>query len=460
MTSVALRSVFAAGDTVYRHALPIFERIDPVEAAASLRGDDRIMLTYERRQLDSPVIIALGDLAVCSRAGSCKPDTGADLLTTAVDFLTTLNFEAAASSEERCWFGFIAYDAVRDFERLPAVRADSSLPVYQIFLPEVLIRIGAMGTIVVGRGVTSTAAQHAAARARRVLLRKSMPRFSPTRTDTGRFSLDLGDYVAAVRKAKEHIVNGEIFQVVLSIACTASASADGLVLYAKLAALNPSPFQFWYCGPEFEAIGTSPEPCVTLKNGHVSIRPLAGTRPRGANSEADCIAELDLQSSDKELAEHRMLVDLARNDLGRVCQPGSVHVPRLMVVEHYSHVMHLASDVVGRLRTDRRADNVIHATFPAGTMTGAPKVRAMEIIDELEPTCRGLYSGAVGTFGVDRINLYLTIRSIVLHQGQARLQAGGGIVYDSDPVAEHQECIAKLRAAGRVVGIDMKDVAS
>lgn len=459
MTSVPLRSVFAAGDTVYRHALPIFEMIDPVEAAASLRGDDRIMLTYERRQLDSPVVLAFGDLAVCSRAVSCQRDAGADPLTAAIDFLAALNFEVTASSDERCWFGFIGYDAVRDFERLSA-RADGSLPVYQIFLPEVLIRIGAVSTIVVGRGVTPTAAQHAAARVRRALLRKSRPRFSPTRTDTGRFSLEFGDYVAAVRKAKEHIVNGEIFQVVLSIACTASATADGLVLYAKLAALNPSPFQFWYRGPEFEAIGTSPEPCVALKNGQVLIRPLAGTRPRGADSEADCIAELDLQSSDKELAEHRMLVDLARNDLGRVCQPGSVHVPRLMVVEHYSHVMHLASDVVGRLRTDRRADNVIRATFPAGTMTGAPKVRAMEIIDELEPTCRGLYSGAVGTFGVDRVNLYLTIRSIVLHQGQVRLQAGGGIVYDSDPVAEHKECIAKLRAAAHVVGIDMEGAAS
>jgi anthranilate synthase component I len=324
----------------------------------------------------------------------------------------------------------------------------------------VLIRIGSVSTTVVGRGVTPTAAQHAAARVRTTLLRKSRPTFSPARTGTGRFSLEFSDYIAAVRKAKEHIVDGEIFQVVLSIACTASATADGLVLYANLTALNPSPFQFWYRGPEFEAIGTSPEPCVALKNGHVSIRPLAGTRPCGIDHDADQIAELDLRSSDKELAEHRMLVDLARNDLGRVCKPGSVHVPQLMVVERYSHVMHLASDVVGRLRKDRRADNVIRATFPAGTMTGAPKVRAMEIIDELEPTCRGLYSGAVGAFGVDRVNLYLTIRSIVLRQGQVRLQAGSGIVYDSDPTAEYKECVAKLQAASHVVDIDMDGAVS
>lgn len=458
MTAVALRSVFAVGDTVYRHALPIFERIDPLVAAASLRGDDRIMMTYERRRPDSPIVFAFGDLAVCSRALSGQRDDGADLLTTAVDFLAALNFGVAASPDERCWFGFIGYDAVRDFERLSS-RADGSLPVYQIFLPEVLIRIGTVSTIVVGRGVTPTAAQQAASRARKALLRKSGTTFRPTRTGTGRFSPEFADYVAAVRKAKEYIANGDIFQVVLSISCTASATADGLALYAKLAALNPSPFQFWYRGPEFEAVGASPEPCVVLKNGHVLIRPLAGTRPRGADREVDRVAELDLQSSDKELAEHRMLVDLARNDVGRVCQPGSVHVPRLMVVEYYSHVIHLASDVIGRLRPDYRADNVIRATFPAGTMTGAPKVRAMEIIDELEPTGRGLYAGAVGTFGVDRVNLYLTIRSIILYQGQVRMQAGGGIVYDSDPVAEYKECIAKLQAAARVIGIDMERVA-
>lgn len=272
----------------------------------------------------------------------------------------------------------------------------------------------------------------------------------------GQFTLTRSDYHKAVQQAKRYIVNGDIFQVVLSLGLTAEADADGLALYAALSSFNPSPYQFWYRSREFEVAGCSPEPCVTLSGGEALIRPLAGTRPRGADEAADRLAEQELLASDKEVAEHRMLVDLARNDLGRVCTSGSINVPHLMEVDRYSHVMHLTSDVTGQLRPEQSGADLITATFPAGTMTGAPKIRAMEIIDELEPVGRAFYSGAVGSFGGEDVDLYLTIRSVVLHQGQVRLQAGGGIVFDSDPEQEYAECLAKLGAAARAVGIDLE----
>jgi anthranilate synthase component 1 len=276
----------------------------------------------------------------------------------------------------------------------------------------------------------------------------------------GRFGASYEEYAAAVDRAKHHILDGDVFQLVLSIAWTAPATVDGLAVFERLTAINPSPYHFWYAGPRFEAVGASPEPCLTLHDGRALIRPLAGTRPRGHDALADLRAEADLRSSAKELAEHRMLVDLARNDLGRVCRPGSVSVERLMDVERYSHVMHLTSDVHGQIRGDLRTDELIRATFPAGTMTGTPKVRAMELIDELEPTRRWLYSGAVGSFGLSHVDLYLTIRSMVLCDGEIRLQAGGGIVHDSEPSAEYAECLAKLGSSARALGITIKGAAA
>jgi anthranilate synthase component 1 len=190
------------------------------------------------------------------------------------------------------------------------------------------------------------------------------------------------------------------------------------------------------------------------------IRPLAGTRPRGHDGPADQLAEDELRSSVKEMAEHRMLVDLARNDLGRVCRPGSVSVGRLMAVERYSHVMHLTSDVWGRTSGDQGTDGLIRATFPAGTMTGTPKVRAMQIIDALEPSRRWLYSGAVGSFGLSYVDLYLTIRSMVLCDGEIRLQAGGGIVHDSEPAEEYAECLAKFGSVARALGVTVERTAA
>jgi anthranilate synthase component 1 len=319
----------------------------------------------------------------------------------------------------------------------------------------VLVRFDGTGTTVVGRGATASAAREAGERVERLLRQAAeFPEVS-ARVGAGAFGHRADEYLEAVRRAKEYILAGDIFQVVLSIRYSAPGEADGLTVYRRLAEFNRSPYHFWYRGGEFEVVGASPEPCVTLADRDVLIRPLAGTRPRGADPAADRAAEQDLVSSEKELAEHRMLVDLARNDLGRVCVPNTVRVPRLMEVERYSHVMHLTSDVRGRLRPDCRTDDLLRASFPAGTMTGAPKVRAIEIIDELEPVGRGLYSGAVGSFGVSHVDLYLTIRALVLHDGELHLQAGSGIVHDSDPVAERDECVAKLRAAARAAAVSL-----
>jgi anthranilate synthase component 1 len=354
----------------------------------------------------------------------------------------------------------LGYDAVRDMERLPSRHPAEPLPVYEFFLPEVLVRFEDGHGQVIGRGPTPAAARNAAGRVVRILDRLSGTALGEGSVGAGWFSLGYQEYAEAVRRAQQHILDGDVFQLVLSLSWTAPASPDGLVLYDRLAAINPSPYHFWYAGPRFEVVGASPEPCLTLAGGTALIRPLAGTRPRGQDRPTDRLIEDELRCSVKELAEHRMLVDLARNDLGRVCRPGSVRVDRLMAVERYSHVMHLTSDVRGRILADSRTDELIRATFPAGTMTGTPKVRAMEIIDDLEPERRWLYSGAVGSFGLAHVDLFLTIRSLVLWDGQIRLQAGGGIVHDSQPAAEYAECLAKLGSGARVIGVSMAGAAA
>ncbi|MFJ5233206.1 anthranilate synthase component I family protein [Kitasatospora sp. NPDC088391] len=440
-----------AGDVVHRHELR-GPAVDAVEAAAALRGADRIMLSSRAGEPDAAVL-ALGELAVVRRTGPGPGLPGPGPVTAAVDFLAGLEFAPGAGPDERSWYGCVGFDAVTDFERLSL--QPSNMPAYDLFLPEVLIRFDRAGTTVVGRGATASAARDAAERAERVLRRAERFPAAGARIGAGAFGQTAEEYLDAVRRAKEYILAGDIFQVVLSLRYSAPGEADGLTVYRRLTEFNRSPYHFWYLTGEFEVVGASPEPCVTLLDGDVLIRPLAGTRPRGADGPADRAAEQDLVSSEKELAEHRMLVDLARNDLGRVCEAGTVRVPRLMEVERYSHVMHLTSDVRGRLRPGCRTDDLIRASFPAGTMTGAPKVRAIEIIDELEPVGRGLYSGAVGSFGVDHADLYLTIRALVRHEGVLHLQAGGGIVHDSDPAAEREECVAKLRAAARAAGVSL-----
>src|SRR5690348_8733031 len=260
-------------------------------------------------------------------------------------------------------------------------------------------------------------------------------------------------YLAAVARAKEHIAAGDAFQIVLSQRIRRSTGASPFAIYRALRAVNPSPYMFLLDHGEFQLVGSSPETHVRLDtDGRCELRPIAGTRPRGADREADERLAGELLASEKERAEHVMLVDLARNDLGRVCTPGSVRVERFMDVERYSHVMHIVSQVFGRLAGGRDAAALLRATFPAGTLSGAPKVRAMQLISELEGRRRGAYAGAVGYlgFGGD-MDTCIAIRTIAMRDGVAYLQAGAGIVADSDPADEHQECLNKLAALGAAI---------
>ncbi len=451
MTISTVTSPLSAGSRLYRHVVPLATAVDPVAAAAALRAAGRVMLTAGSGGRTAATL-AVGELAVVSHPGGA----GRAPLADAVDFLAGLDLPEDTSTPEAAWYGLLGYDAVRDFERLPSRHPGADRPVYEFFLPEVLVAF-AKGQVI-GRGASPSAARAAAERVAGTLHRHAS--LGTVRVGVGRFSFSYEEYVAAVRRAQRHILDGDVFQLVLSIAWSAPATVDCLSVYDRLAAINPSPYHFYYGGPRFEAVGASPEPCLTWYDGEALIRPLAGTRPRGHDSRADQLAEDDLRSSVKEMAEHRMLVDLARNDLGRVSRPGSVSVDRLMDVERYSHVMHLTSDVRGQIRGGCRTDELIRATFPAGTMTGTPKVRAMEIIDDLESTRRWLYSGAVGSFGLSHMDLYLTIRSMVMCDGEIRLQAGGGIVHDSEPAGEYAECLAKLGSGARALGVTVEGVAA
>jgi len=257
-----------------------------------------------------------------------------------------------------------------------------------------------------------------------------------------------------VEAAQEYIRAGDIFQVVLSQRFATPLGCDPLDLYRALRRINPSPYMYHLRLGQTEVVGASPELLVRTRGGQVEVRPIAGTRPRGRGEAADRALEAELRADPKECAEHLMLVDLGRNDVGRVAQVGTVAVDEFMVVERYSHVMHLVSHVAGALAEGRDAFDVLTACFPAGTLSGAPKIRAMQIIEELEPTPRGLYGGAVGYFGFDgSSDMAINIRTVVVHDGIAYLQAGAGIVADSDPAREFAETESK--ALGPVRALEM-----
>jgi anthranilate synthase component 1 len=254
-------------------------------------------------------------------------------------------------------------------------------------------------------------------------------------------------YHAMVDRAKAYILAGDIFQVVPSQRFTVPFELPPFSLYRALRRLNPSPFLFYLDFDDFALVGSSPEILVRLQDDTVTIRPLAGTRPRGATRDEDARLAADLLADPKELAEHLMLLDLGRNDVGRVAEIGSMRVTEKMVVEYYSHVMHIVSNVEGRIRPDADALDALIAGFPAGTVSGAPKVRAMQIIDELEPERRGFYAGAAGYFGADgSMDTCIALRTALVKDGKMYVQAGGGVVADSDPETEYQESYNKARA--------------
>ncbi|MFN5702942.1 MAG: anthranilate synthase component I family protein, partial [Gammaproteobacteria bacterium] len=260
------------------------------------------------------------------------------------------------------------------------------------------------------------------------------------------------EFTAAVAKAKDYIRAGDAFQVVLSQRMSIPFKARPVDVYRALRALNPSPYMYFLDFGGYQVVGSSPEILVRAKNGRVTVRPIAGTRPRGADAEHDAALETELLNDAKECAEHLMLIDLGRNDVGRVAEPNSVTVPQRFVIERYSHVMHIVSEVQGRLKDGLGFADIFRATFPAGTVSGAPKIRALEIIQELEPHKRHIYSGAVGYINWwGDTDTAIAIRTAVIMDGMLHVQAGAGIVYDSQPAMEWQETMNKGRALFRAV---------
>ncbi|MGQ9681792.1 MAG: anthranilate synthase component I [Anaerolineae bacterium] len=363
--------------------------------------------------------------------------------------------------------GYLGYDVVRDVERLPLTSADP------LGLPEVVLLFCSAMVILdhVKRrlwvtaqapvlGSASAAEALAEARIADLVARLQAPLPAERATAVGTAmpaqpSMSREAFEAAVRRAKEYIAAGDIFQVVLSRRLVRPTSASPLAIYRALRRLNPSPYLFFLDLPgDLRLIGSSPEVLVRLQGRQAEVRPLAGTRPRGRDAAEDAALEGELLADVKERAEHVMLVDLARNDLGRVCRYGSISVPTLMEVERYSHVMHIVSQVQGELLPGCDAIDLLKATFPAGTVSGAPKVRAMEIIEELEGLRRGPYAGAVGHLDYGGgMDVCIAIRTIVMQGQTAYLQAGAGIVADSDPAREFDETANKLRAQEQAIAM-------
>lgn len=291
-------------------------------------------------------------------------------------------------------------------------------------------------------------------------LRESKPKYHPASegnvvNETDFISGFTHDgFIDAVEKAKQYITDGDIMQVVLSQRLSIPFSAQSMDLYRALRTLNPSPYMYYLNLGNFDIVGSSPEILVRMEDNEVTVRPIAGTRPRGKTKEEDKALEQDLLADPKELAEHLMLIDLGRNDAGRVSQVGSVKLTDKMVIERYSHVMHIVSNVTGQVVDNMSAIDALRATFPAGTVSGAAKVRAMEIIDELEPVKRGVYAGAVGYLSWNgNMDTAIAIRTAVIKDGTLHIQAGAGIVYDSVPEMEWQETMNKARAIFRAVAM-------
>ncbi|WP_299837919.1 anthranilate synthase component I [uncultured Jannaschia sp.] len=359
-------------------------------------------------------------------------------------------------------FGFLGYDMIRLVERLPDVPPDAlDLPDAMLMRPSVVAVLdGVKGEVTLVAPVWQdgeTAARPAYARAAERLqdALAALGRAVPEARDMAE-PFDLAEpacnftkagYEAAVERARDYIAAGDIFQVVPSQRWTFDFPLQPFALYRALRRTNPSPFMFHFDMGGFQIVGASPEILVRVFGSEVTIRPIAGTRPRGATPGADRALEAELLADEKELAEHLMLLDLGRNDVGRVARTGTVRPTEKFVIERYSHVMHIVSNVVGELSAEHDALSALLAGLPAGTVSGAPKVRAMEIIDELEPEKRGIYGGGVGYFSAGGdMDMCIALRTGVVKDGKLYVQAGGGVVHDSDPEAEWQESVNKSRA--------------
>lgn len=371
--------------------------------------------------------------------------------------------------------GYIGYDMVRFFEKIPNITKDDlNLPDAVLMLAKDIvvfdhlyhtIKIVSCVKTETNEGRPSlTRKYHSAVKRIDAIikdlhqpLRIPVTSAKPDAKIKTRSNCTQAVFKRMVEQGKAEIRAGEIIQVVLSQRLDVDVKADPLTVYRTLRALNPSPYMYTLNFDGFHLIGSSPELLVRVDKGTVATRPIAGTRPRGKTPEEDNAFEKDLLADPKELAEHVMLVDLGRNDLGRVCKEGSVKVTDLMSVERYSHVMHIVSNVQGELRKDQDALSALEAVFPAGTLSGAPKIRAMEIIESLEKTRRGPYGGCIGYLSFSQeLNTCITIRTIVMKGNKAYVQAGAGIVADSDPESEYQETLNKAKAQIRALEVAQK----
>ena len=359
-------------------------------------------------------------------------------------------------------FGYFGYDMVRHVEDLPNINPDKiGLPAAMFIRPTIIAVLdGVKGEVILVSPVfcdTQTSCKIAYERAqskiskavfelkKQIITNRNLGKSGKIEEPSSNLTKE--EYKSAVKKAKAYIKQGDIFQVVPSQRWTQSFSYSPFSLYRSLRRTNPSPFMFFFNFGNFQVIGASPEILVRVFGNEVTIRPIAGTRPRGATPEEDKALEADLLADKKELAEHLMLLDLGRNDIGRVAKIGTVKPTEKFIIERYSHVMHIVSNVVGELSDEHDAVSAFFAGMPAGTVSGAPKVRAMEIIDELEPEKRGVYGGGVGYFssGGD-MDMCIALRTAVLKDEKLYIQAGGGVVFDSDPEVEYMETVHKSNA--------------
>jgi anthranilate synthase component 1 len=391
------------------------------------------------------------------------------------DRLVSRHTPAEVPGLPRFWggaVGYFGYDVIRHIERLPNVTEEGlGLPDALFMLTGAVVAVDNLfGRARVVVGVETEGADEAELRRRYDAAAEEIDEvIRRIREGDGPAPLALADAAAedppfrstfsrdgfedAVRRVQEYIRAGDAFQVVLSQRLSLPLAVPPFDLYRALRTLNPSPYLFYLDLDGFQLVGSSPEVMVRLEDGTVTVRPIAGTRRRGASAEEDAALSADLLADQKECSEHLMLLDLGRNDVGRVAEFGTVRVPQRMVIEKYSHVLHLVSTVEGKLREGLSAMDVFRASFPAGTVSGAPKVRAMEIIDELEPARRGPYAGAVGylAHGGKAMDTAIAIRTVVAQGGQAHVQAGAGIVADSSPAAEYEETLNKARALLRAM---------
>lgn len=359
-------------------------------------------------------------------------------------------------------FGYFGYDMVRHVEDLPNINPDKiGLPDAMFIRPTIIAVLdGVKGEVILVSPVfcdTQTSCKIAYERAqskiskavfelkKQIITNRNLGKSGKIEEPSSNLTKE--EYKSAVKKAKAYINQGDIFQVVPSQRWTQSFSYSPFSLYRSLRRTNPSPFMFFFNFGHFQVVGASPEILVRVFGNEVTIRPIAGTRPRGATPEEDKALEADLLADKKELAEHLMLLDLGRNDIGRVAKIGTVKPTEKFIIERYSHVMHIVSNVVGELSDEHDAVSAFFAGMPAGTVSGAPKVRAMEIIDELEPEKRGVYGGGVGYFssGGD-MDMCIALRTAVLKDEKLYIQAGGGVVFDSDPEVEYMETVHKSNA--------------